>query len=168
MAARLRVAIDTNILLSALFWRGSPHLVLELAKAGEITLVVPDVVRQEAYRVVGRLKRGSEALIDRLFEGLSQHIETIPPPPRSAVTQASKLLGDFSDAPILASVIGARPDYFLSGDEDLLSIKPQGAVSIRILRSTQFLVEYLRRVGPRLQRRKPDLYLKLLLYVTAA
>ena len=168
MAAKLRVAIDTNILLSALFWRGSPHLVLELAEAGEITLVVPELVRQEAYRVVGRLKRGSEALLDRFFEGLSQNIEMVPPPRKSAVMRASRLVRDFNDAPILASVIAARPDYFLTGDEDLLSMRPGRRLSGRILRSTDFLVEYLRKAGPRLQKNDPDLYLKLLLYVSAA
>ena len=168
MAARLRVAIDTNILLSALFWRGSPHLVLELASAGEITLVVPELVRQEAYRVVGRFKGGSEALLDRFFERLGPHIEPVPLPRRSAVTRISKLVRDFNDAPILASVIGARPDYFVSGDDDLLSVRLQRRPSIRILPSPDFLVEYLRRAGTRLQKDDRELYLKLFLYVSAA
>ncbi len=123
---------------------------------------------QEAYRVVARLKRGSEALLDRFFEGLSQNIEMIPPPRKSAVVRVSRLVRDFNDAPILASVIGARPDYFLTGDEDLLSIRPERRAWVRILRSIDFLVEDLRKSGPRLQKNDPDLYVKLMLYVSAA
>lgn len=166
MAPKLRVAIDTNILLSGLLWRGAPHLVLELGEEGEIRLVVPELVRWEASRVVGQLKRGGEDALERFFQLLGARIRMIPVPSKDAVAEAARLVRDVSDAPILASVLAARPDYFISGDEDFTNPETRRKSPVPILQASEFLEVYLRRTARRLQRRKPDLYLKILLYVT--
>ena len=166
MAPRLRVAIDTNILLSGLLWRGAPHLVLELGKEGEIRLVVPEVVRWEASRVVGRLGRGSEGALERFFQLLGARVQMVPVPSKDAVVEASRFVRDATDAPIVASVIAARPDYFISGDEDFTNPETRKKSPVPILQASEFLEVYLRRAARRLQKHKPDLYLKILLYVT--
>ena len=166
MAPRLRVAIDTNILLSGLLWRGTPHLVLELGKEGEIRLVVPEVVRWEASRVVGRLGRGSEGALERFFQLLGARVQMVPVPSKDAVVEASRFVRDATDAPILASIIAARPDYFISGDEDFTNPETGRRSPVPILQASEFLEVYLRRAARRLQKHKPDLYLKILLYVT--
>lgn len=166
MAPRLRVAIDTNVLLSGLVWRGAPHVVLELGKEREIRLVVPELVRWEASRVVGKLRGGSEDALERFFQLLGARVQMVPVPSKDAVVEASTLVRDVTDAPILASIIAARPDYFISGDEDFTNTETRRKSPVPILQASEFLEVYLRRTARRLQRRKPDLYLKILLYVT--
>jgi predicted nucleic acid-binding protein len=80
--------------------------------------------------------------------------------------EASRLVRDATDAPILASVIAALPDYFISGDEDLTNPETRRRSPVPILLASEFLEVYLRRAARRLQQQKPDLYLKILLYVT--
>ena len=36
----MRAVIDTNVLLSALLWRGPPHALLEQAKVGDLTMAL--------------------------------------------------------------------------------------------------------------------------------
>src|SRR3990170_162859 len=133
MAPRLRVAIDTNILLSGLLWRGTPHLVLELGKEGEIRLVVPEVVRWEASRVVGKLRRGSEGALERFFQLLGARVQMVPVPSKDAVVEASRFVRDATDAPIVASVIAARPDYFISGGLSPSSRTAAAAAQARLI-----------------------------------
>ena len=43
----MRVVLDTNILISALFWRGAPHECLLSAEAGLYELILADEIFDE-------------------------------------------------------------------------------------------------------------------------
>jgi putative PIN family toxin of toxin-antitoxin system len=47
----MRVVPDTNVLISALFWRGSPYRILRLAIEGKIKLVISEEIIEEVREV---------------------------------------------------------------------------------------------------------------------
>ena len=49
---RLRVVIDTNIYISAIFWDGNPRKVIDLGRDGEIEIYTSKEIEEEIYRVL--------------------------------------------------------------------------------------------------------------------
>ena len=49
-AADVRAVVDTNVLLSGLFWRGRPHALMELARAGTLTRVTHELLADPRWR----------------------------------------------------------------------------------------------------------------------
>lgn len=114
-----RVFPDTNVLLSGLVFSGNESKLLELAVAGEIRLVISDVVLAEARAVLREKFPKHEGVLDE-FLRLVEY-ESVPAPDVVAVDKAKSVLRDPNDAPILASILLSAPDVALTGDKDLLT-----------------------------------------------
>ena len=52
----MRAVIDTNVLLSGLFWRGAPYRLLEQVRAGAIMLISSPELLVELDEVIRRPK----------------------------------------------------------------------------------------------------------------
>jgi|Deesub1362A_J573_1020465.scaffolds.fasta_scaffold05407_2 putative PIN family toxin of toxin-antitoxin system len=63
----MRVVPDTNVLISALFWRGSPYRILRLDVEGKIQLVISEEIIEEVREVLTREEK---------FELSEEEIET--------------------------------------------------------------------------------------------
>ena len=55
----MRIVIDTNVLLSGLLWRGTPHALLNQARAGTVELVTSLALLDELAEVIARPKFAS-------------------------------------------------------------------------------------------------------------
>jgi putative PIN family toxin of toxin-antitoxin system len=51
----MRVVLDTNTVISGLFWRGKPFQVLELMRSGTITVYTSEAILEELLDVLKRL-----------------------------------------------------------------------------------------------------------------
>jgi putative PIN family toxin of toxin-antitoxin system len=123
IAAAVRAVIDTNVLVSALFWRGPPHTLLEEARSGVLTFVsssallaeLDEVLREPKFRsLMTRLGHDAEQVVS----SLRQLAEIIDPPPLGASVSR-----DRDDDALLALAIAAHADMIVSGDADLLVLK---------------------------------------------
>lgn len=137
MTAKLRVACDTNVLVSAFIAGGPPSRVIEEAVDCNLDLVLLDPVSVELARIlseklgftVERLK-GVKALLADIAIG-SQ-----PTPSR----QPEPVTGDPGDDLILACAVAAEVDLLISGDrKHLLPVGDHQRV--RILTPQAFLSE---------------------------
>ena len=52
----MRAVIDTNVLVSGLFWHGPPHMLLEHARDGALDLISSPALLAELTTVLGRAK----------------------------------------------------------------------------------------------------------------
>jgi putative PIN family toxin of toxin-antitoxin system len=113
------VLIDTNILVSGLvFAKGNEHEVLKLAEEEEITLILPELVLEEARRVLASKFRGYEGLLDIFLSRVEyRRVEWIEI--EEATPTAVRLVRDRKDAAVTASVIVSKPRFFITGDEGL-------------------------------------------------
>lgn len=118
----MRAVIDTNVLLSALLWRGPPHALLEQARNGMVTLISSPALLAELAEVIARAKfnvilaRSNTSRAQTLAQ-VRQLAEVIDPP-----ALAKPVCRDPDDDAVLALAIAAEADLIVSGDDDLLSL----------------------------------------------
>jgi putative PIN family toxin of toxin-antitoxin system len=55
-AGDVRPVVDTNVLLSGLFWRGRPRALIEQVRAGALTLISSSALLAELAEVMTRPK----------------------------------------------------------------------------------------------------------------
>ena len=118
----MRAVIDTNVLLSALLWRGVPHLLMEQVRNGSVTLISSPALLAELADVIGRTK--FDAIVVRSNTSRAQTLafvrqlaEVVDPPPLT-----EPYCRDPDDDAVLALAIAALADLIVSGDDDLLSL----------------------------------------------
>jgi uncharacterized protein len=51
-AGDVRAVVDTNVLLSGLFWRGSPNALMEQIRAGALSLISSPALLAELAEVI--------------------------------------------------------------------------------------------------------------------
>ncbi len=135
----MRLAVDTNVLLSGLFFHGNERRLLMESFRGRVTLVFSEDVVDEAYRVLWRFRNHAEAPNALpLLESILRAGELVD---RDAYRDevgrwASRVRGP-TDAPILAAARCAGVDGLVTGDRDILEVKEREG--IRIYRAREAL-----------------------------
>ena len=125
-------------------YRGNESWLLSIAKTGRIRLVVADAVAAEAQRVIA-WKFPEYATTVRTFL-VTADFERVPLPDADTLREASSLVRDSDDCPIVASALASKPDYLVTGDKDLLT--PAIADRMHACRCREYLGRLMRR-GPR-------------------
>lgn len=118
----MRAVIDTNVLLSALLWGGTPHDLMEHVRNGTVTLISSPALLAELARVIDRPK--FDVILLRTNTSRAQTLaevrllgDVIDPPPL-----AQPVCRDKDDDAVLALAIAAQADIVISGDNDLLCL----------------------------------------------
>jgi putative PIN family toxin of toxin-antitoxin system len=118
----MRAVIDTNVLLSALLWGGTPRALLEHVRNGTLTFISSPALLAELSRVMERPKfdvillRSNTSRAQTLAE-VRQLAEVIDPH-----SLARPVCRDPDDDAVLALALAAQADIVISGDDDLLSL----------------------------------------------
>ena len=130
-----RVVLDTNVIISALLFRGLPSRLIPLWQKGKVTLLVSSQVLKEYLRVLAYPR----------FELAAQEIKSIIEvellPFVEAVRVESKIrviAKDPSDDKFLELAVDGKADFLISHDKHLLGLG--------VFRGTQILsvAEFLR------------------------
>jgi putative PIN family toxin of toxin-antitoxin system len=116
----VRAIIDTNVFIAGLLWRGSPHVLLENAHAGTLTVISSSTLIAELAGVLGRAKFAAilsktSTSLERTTAEVRQLAEIIDPPPLE-----HPVCRDSTDDHVLALALSANADMVVSGDDDLL------------------------------------------------
>jgi len=116
----VRAIIDTNVFIAGLLWRGSPHVLLEHARAGTLTVISSSTLIAELAGVLGRAKFAAilsktSTSLERTTAEVRQLAEIIDPPPLE-----HPVCRDSTDDHVLALALSANADMVVSGDDDLL------------------------------------------------
>ncbi len=127
----VRAVIDTNVLLSGLLWRGTPHALIERVHAGTVTLITSPALLAELTEVIARRKFA--AILTRTHTDpvrtlakLRQAAEMIDPPQLPAPV----IRADPDDDAVLALAIAARAKMIVSGDRHLLELGSHQGIQI--------------------------------------
>ena len=76
----MQVVLDTNVLVSGVFWRGPASQILELWANDKIAVVVSPEILTEYQRLLRELERGKPAgLADAWTVFIAQHATVIHP-----------------------------------------------------------------------------------------
>jgi putative PIN family toxin of toxin-antitoxin system len=113
----VRIVLDTNVVLSALLWRGTPHhLLATIGQRSSILLYSSTALLEELADVLTRPSATKRlALIGRSArEVLTDFVEAIELVEPASVPRV--VVGDVDDDQVIAAAIAARADLIVSGD----------------------------------------------------
>ena len=143
---RYRVFLDTNILISGIFFEGNEAKLLDIT---EIDLITCENVVEELQRITGKKlrylgERSLEIALSELQRALSD-IEIIPKVKYiKKVKKAEQLIVHKKDVPILAAVLTAEPDYFLTGDLHFFTEKVKRVINVRTTKEFFTEIKFLK------------------------
>ncbi len=126
-----RVVFDTNVLISAFIFGGNPERLFDLARFGELRLIVsPDILMEFAY-VMKEKFAWAEDDIAEAIKAIGYSSELV------RTTQKLKLVIDDADNRILECALEGNADFIVSGDHHLLDVGR--FQDVRIVRPKAFL-----------------------------
>lgn len=128
---KLRIILDTNVLISAIFFEtGNEANILDEALKGKLTLVSSLDTLQELRETLETTKFKLTPLeVLNLFQLIVSISEIVLDPPRAHVK-----CRDPDDQKFLDCAAGGNADYLVTGDGDLLEIKNLGRTKITTAR----------------------------------
>jgi len=118
--ARLRVVLDTNVLVSGLAYPGSvPGRIVAAWRQGGLEVGLSHYILDELVRVLPRLSRVNmtAAEIRDLVDSLMFLADIVEP---EGCQDAN--LRDPADQPALLTMLAAKASYLVTGDRDLLAL----------------------------------------------
>lgn len=137
----MRVVIDTNVWLSGLMLSGSvPGHIVRAASVAQITAVLSEPLLQELrlalhYRRIRPRIRLSDEELERYLAELRYVAEMV-----DIADSRARVPRDRRDDIVLATYLTSGADFLLTGDDDLLSLRPDYS----ILTAREFYDRHLR------------------------
>ena len=130
-----KVVLDTNVTISAFFWEGNPRKIYDLARKGNLIMLLSDDMEKEFIRVLGYEKFGlSPQEVMPFLRNLrthARHVET--------KSKISMVMDDPTDNIFLECALDGGADFIISGDRHLLAIKVYK--DIEIVGAKEFLLK---------------------------
>jgi uncharacterized protein len=127
----MKVAIDTNVLVSS-FFGGIPGQILEAWENGAIELCLTPEILREYFEILKRLELSAprrDALLELFRHGHHCHF--------TSRTPTLKLCDDPDDDMFLEAAVALKAEAVISGDKALLRVREY--VGIRVLTPKEFL-----------------------------
>lgn len=126
----MRVVLDTNIVVSGLFWYGPPRQLLDAARIGMINLFttaellaeLEDVLQREKF--AQRIELASLS-VETLILGYATLATVVKP-----ASLAPFVIDDPDDDAVLACAVAAQARIIVSGDRHLLRLHPHNEIQI--------------------------------------
>lgn len=133
----MRVVLDTNVLMSGIFFGGPPAQIVDAWLDGSVTFVVSPEIIDEYRRVAIRLgKKFPEVKIESLLALALRKAEVV-----AAESLSSQVCSDPDDDKFLACAISAEVEVVVSGDSDLKDIGE--FQTVEILSPAEFAERFL-------------------------
>ena len=125
-----RLVVDTNVLVSAFLWQGTPGRVIELAGEKVVQLFTSRALLDELAATLAKKKLAKYVAAT----GLSAQ-QMLAGYKRIATTVTARQLDervsrDADDDAVLACALAARADLVVSGDDDLLVLGSFNGIAI--------------------------------------
>ncbi len=133
MGKKIKVVIDTNVIVSAFGWGGNPEKIIDLIEREKIQNFTSMDILAELIRVVGypkfRFSKTLQADIVETIFGISRVIST--------ARSIEIIKNDPADNRVLECAVACGADFIITGDGHLLDL---GSFSgIKILKPDDFL-----------------------------
>ncbi|MBR2215102.1 MAG: putative toxin-antitoxin system toxin component, PIN family [Selenomonadaceae bacterium] len=131
----MNIVIDTNVIVSAIFFGGLPKKLVEMLLTHEFEAYASSEILKEYNRSVNKVhKRYPQKPMRFNLRDISSACHTITPASVISVCR------DPDDDKFIECAVDANCIYIVSGDKDLLSLEKYA--DIKILTVSDFLEEY--------------------------
>jgi len=122
----MKIVLDANVFISALFWGGNPRILLERAINKKDELFISKEILQEIEDVIGRPKfHAGKNEIEYIIKSIEEiaNMAVIS----NRIKKGSR---DKTDNKYIECGIAANVDYIISGDNHLLELKEYNSIKI--------------------------------------
>lgn len=132
----MKVVLDTNVLVSGIFWGGTPLKILTLWKDKKLDALASDAILDEYLRTIHRVaqKANRPDLYRAWSLFLPSRLKLI------AIRKSFCLCRDPKDDMFIDCAIAGKARYIVSGDRDLLALEK--VMSVRIVDARRFVSEH--------------------------
>ncbi len=136
----MRLVLDTNVVLSALLWGGTPYRLLQLAVEGEVQLFTSPALAAELREILARphlaaklLKKNITAVaVTALYLEFARSLSPLSVP--------RVVPDDPDDDHVVACAVAAKVNLIVSGDKHLLKLREfQGIRIVTAAQAIQFI-----------------------------
>ena len=134
---KTKATLDTNILISALGWKGNPNKVFDMIIGGKVELIISDEQFAELAEVLEYPKFQFTQERKDKFKSLILELATLVKP----VEKVDVIKEDPDDNMHLEAGVSGNVEYIVSGDPDLLDLKEFRGIKIRTAK------EFLEEIG---------------------
>lgn len=130
----MKAVIDTNVVISGLFWKGPPAAILTAWLDKKFEWIVSPSILAEYHQTLRSLesKYPTSATAWGFIRGVSLSATLI-----NAIDLESQVCADADDDKFIAAAITARADTIVSGDKKLLDV--DGYQGLRVVKPAVFL-----------------------------
>lgn len=110
--------LDTNILVSSVFWSGASYKIVKLITKRKIESYTSIVILNELRRVLkSKIKYNlPEAKVQEIIESIRMHSVLVYPKKKISIAKDPK------DNKFIECAMAANADYIISGDKHLLEV----------------------------------------------
>jgi putative PIN family toxin of toxin-antitoxin system len=137
----MKIVLDTNVLISGIFFSGPPGTILHAWHAGKLQLCVSVEILEEYLNVAERLaSRYAGVEYEGILELIVHNSDLVQAP--DLPDRVSK---DPDDDKFLACALASKTSIIVSGDSDLILVS--GYADIQVLTPKAFVSEHLRPKG---------------------
>jgi len=138
---RYRIFLDTNILISGIFFKGNESKILDMPEVDLITC--EDVVYELKNVMKKKLKYLDQRNLEIALVEVDRALSDIDILPREKYLEksleAEALIAHEKDIPILAAALYANADYLLTGDSHFFTDKVKSELKVK--KAREFLDE---------------------------
>ncbi|MBU2476300.1 putative toxin-antitoxin system toxin component, PIN family [Candidatus Micrarchaeota archaeon] len=127
-----KAVVDTNILVSASFWKGNPFRVMRLAFEGKIEVFTSTEILLEYSKVLKRDFKLNETEVQERIDVFVSALKLVKPK-----NKINLIKDDPDDNKVLEAAFEADADYIVSGDKHLLKLKEFN--KMKIVKPKEFL-----------------------------
>lgn len=133
----MRIVLDTNVLVSGIFYSGPPSRIVFAWIDDEFELVVSTEIVEEYRRVAGRIAlKASDIDLARVLDRIAGHALLVIP-----AELPDDACADRNDIKFLECAVASRADCIVSGDRALL--RASGYEGIVVMTPRRFVDRFL-------------------------
>lgn len=119
----MKIVLDTNVLISGIFWKGAPHAVIRAWSQNRFAVIASKDILDEYVTVLQRIDPGG-TLVEQWTVFLAEHTQIVEGHTRVRLSR------DHRDDMFINAAVSGGADYIVSGDDDLLSLGRESPVPI--------------------------------------
>ncbi len=130
----MKIVLDTNVLVSGIFWGGTPFRILQHWISDDIEIVATPDILDEYVRVISSVGKKQADLMTQWIDLITTNTAIIEKQISLSISR------DPDDDKFLECAVSGDVDFIVSGDDDLLTLKSIHAIPI--IKPSEFISKY--------------------------
>jgi uncharacterized protein len=131
----VRIVLDTNVLVSGIFWQGIPYEILEYWMYGKYQMLISDAILNEYKEILYRISNNkSDHLVSSWILFIIENGILID------VKKNFQFSTDPDDNKFIDCAVSGNAEFIISGDSHLLKLKT--IYNISIVKPLDFIKKY--------------------------